>query len=419
MLSSFAVFADEGRCLFTDNGIDYQCLSGNGVTVVGFSLGNEDRGRLVIPQTVQIDGVTYTVEGINEEAFANTAITILDIDADIKNFGMNVFSGCDNLENVYFNNNNIDYIPEGCFRNCKKLTYISLPLSLEKVGAGCFEGCSQLSKLDLPSGLKEIGEDAFRGCSLMDGIYLHCFMLKLGDGAFADTQSPFLEEIGYIFGDYEKIFSDSPITVKSVIVPGYSAPRKYREISKSEVKDAEEARYALIPNSDIEEVALIAREDIRYTIEDGPRCLQVSLDLPEGGIDLNRQYPLTTPIYVYIDLREHAVPLDKMVVMYNGKDITSTVIGNRVTIETAFPYSRDYYWPENKGVDVNRILILNRDEIAGLEGIDAYSSDEVISVYSIDGRFIGSFGSLTEWKNGAEKGIYIVSTSEGNVKVKI
>ena len=88
-------------------------------------------------------------------------------------------------------NNNTDYIvPDsvtrirhGAFRECKKLSSITLPESLELIEAEAFIGCAGLGSINLPASLRYIGEDAFKECPNLQTITLS-ITTKTGYKAF-------------------------------------------------------------------------------------------------------------------------------------------------------------------------------------------------------------------------------------------
>ena len=67
-----------------------------------------------------------------------------------------------NLINATFHGHTIR---NDAFYNCSKLTSMSLPSELTRIGSGAFIDCSKLALTSLPSGLTRIGNGAFIGCS--------------------------------------------------------------------------------------------------------------------------------------------------------------------------------------------------------------------------------------------------------------
>ncbi|MEE1154818.1 MAG: leucine-rich repeat domain-containing protein, partial [Acutalibacteraceae bacterium] len=60
----------------------------------------------------------------------------------------------------------VKYIDNEAFMNCKELTSINLPDSLEEIGARAFQGCEKLTSITIPDSVVTIYSGAFRGCGL-------------------------------------------------------------------------------------------------------------------------------------------------------------------------------------------------------------------------------------------------------------
>lgn len=73
------------------------------------------------------------------------------------------------------------------------LTQVSLPSSLEAIGAGAFAGCTSLTAISIPASVTEIGEGAFYGSGLVS---VSVDAATIGDRAFTYCQSLLAVEIG-------------------------------------------------------------------------------------------------------------------------------------------------------------------------------------------------------------------------------
>ena len=102
--------------------------------------------ELSIPETINYNGITYTVTEIGEWAFTSS------------------IAGC-------------------------KIERVILPPTIKKIGAGAFDLCKQLSSINLPEGLVEIGAWAFWATPSLTKIYIPSSVKKIGDDAFHGSQS--------------------------------------------------------------------------------------------------------------------------------------------------------------------------------------------------------------------------------------
>ena len=62
-------------------------------------------------------------------------------------------------------------IPDRAFYNCKNITLIIFPTSLESIGESAFSNCTSLNNLRFHSGLSSIGSQAFQNCANLTKIH--------------------------------------------------------------------------------------------------------------------------------------------------------------------------------------------------------------------------------------------------------
>ena len=176
-------------------------------------------GNLTIPATVDNDGITYSVTGVDGGAFEYcvglTSVTVPNsvkkiddgaffgcsslktviIPDSIMTFGYNVFAQCDMLKyNEYDNasylgntknpyivlvkakstdiiscevNSNCKFIHCNAFEGCHNLNSIVIPNSVISIGNWAFAGCSSLTIFPVPNSVTRIGENAFPGCGFI------------------------------------------------------------------------------------------------------------------------------------------------------------------------------------------------------------------------------------------------------------
>lgn len=89
----------------------------------------------------------------------------------------------------------------GAFSNCKNLTSVSLPDSLQSTGSA-FYGCESLNSVNIPSGVTTIGYSSFYGCKSLKNITIPDSVTTIEERAFSDC-----EKLGSL---------NIPISVKSI-----------------------------------------------------------------------------------------------------------------------------------------------------------------------------------------------------------
>ena len=105
-------------------------------------------GRVEIPGTVEVDGVSIKVVSIGKEAFCD----------------------CGELQEVTIPGS-VTVIGEYAFFGCSGLTAVTIPGSVTVIRWGAFRGCSGLTAVTIPGSVTVIGDDAFSGCSGLNAVY--------------------------------------------------------------------------------------------------------------------------------------------------------------------------------------------------------------------------------------------------------
>ena len=188
---AFAAGAAGVGSTFTVDKIRYQVLSENTVTVISntdeTSLGDEGigfgiptyKGELVIPQTVEYEGVTYTVTEIKMIAFGYTdQITKVTLPGSIRKIGERAFYQCRGLEEVVLSEG-LEEIGAMAFEQCTKLSKLTIPSTVIKIGSAAFGNCKLLQSLHIPAGVEEGLAKALVGNSL----YPHLDHVTVAEGS--------------------------------------------------------------------------------------------------------------------------------------------------------------------------------------------------------------------------------------------
>lgn len=139
---------------------DYRWVVSGGNIVLTYYFGNDMTPNV----PAEINGLP--VVSIGNNCFKNQKITSVYIPSSVNNIGVAAFSGCSELENVYFMGpESTVHIGASAFQNCKKLVFIRLPLDTQSIGNNAFSNCESLETLEIPISVKEIGPGAFTGTS--------------------------------------------------------------------------------------------------------------------------------------------------------------------------------------------------------------------------------------------------------------
>jgi hypothetical protein len=140
---------------------------GVSVTVTGHVDGTGATGPLIIPETKTIDGVTYTVTAIKNDAFRNYRGLTGDlvIPNSVVTIGSRAFMNCSGFTSLTLGNS-LTTISIGAFSNCNSFTgSLILPESLTIILGNAFQNCSGFTgDLTIPAGVTSLGS-AFAGCS--------------------------------------------------------------------------------------------------------------------------------------------------------------------------------------------------------------------------------------------------------------
>ena len=184
--------------------------------------------EVVVPATVEHEGGTYRVTALAAEAFyfnsKTTSVTLpeglesigssafffarniktLHIPDSVKTIGSMAFSGVSNaplnipasiefIGDSAFNNSGVvdgdfpeglTYLGEKAFMNCKGLTTITLPSTVETYGPNIFYGCKNVTYVELPQNMEKIPNGLLWSCTGLKRIYIPSSVKTIGNAAF-------------------------------------------------------------------------------------------------------------------------------------------------------------------------------------------------------------------------------------------
>lgn len=232
---------------------------------------------LVIPSSINYNGIDFAVTAIGNRAFFNctnltsvvlpnsltcigtnafcgcsNAFTSLVISENVDTIGSYAFFGCNNLtlviwnarncvnmgywDGFYYNfsspfsssvqtfifGDNVQTIPNYLCYGLTQLTSIALPNTVTKIGESAFRNCSGLISFTMENGVQTIGDHAFSDCSNLPQIVLPNTVTKIDESAFYNCRNLTTAIVGnsidtigcYAFMDCERLISiELPATV--------------------------------------------------------------------------------------------------------------------------------------------------------------------------------------------------------------
>lgn len=142
-------------------------------------------GSVTIPPSVLHSGKTYSVTGIDDNAFKSCwYLTSITIPNTVVSVGLQSFYFCSSLYTIHWGSS-VQTIGASAFENCSSLTNIDIPNSVVSIGNHAFEYCTAVSSISIGNSVTTIGERAFSNCSSATTLTLGNSVSTIGDGAFS------------------------------------------------------------------------------------------------------------------------------------------------------------------------------------------------------------------------------------------
>ena len=192
---------------FMVDGICYNILSEDDMTVEVTESPYDYAGDVVIPAEVTYDGGTYSVTAIGDYAFndcdALTSVSMPSVTAigdwaftscltlrlvempEVTTIGERAFVACEALTSVEMPE--VTTIGEMAFNYCDALTSVEMP-KVTTIGERAFNLCDALTSVEMPE-VTAIGESAFSHCDVLTSVDIPASVTTIGNGAFDGCSS--------------------------------------------------------------------------------------------------------------------------------------------------------------------------------------------------------------------------------------
>ncbi len=171
------------------DGINYNIVTeAKTAEVIAKSSGSYS-GDIVIPATVEYDGVVCDVTSIGSKAFYNcSGLTSVTIGSGVTSIGDYAFDGCSGLTSIDIPNS-VTSIGGGAFWGCSGLTSITIGNSVTSIGSSAFLYCTGLTSVTIPNSVTSIGDWSFSECSGLTSVTIGNSVTSIGDYAFQKCTS--------------------------------------------------------------------------------------------------------------------------------------------------------------------------------------------------------------------------------------
>lgn len=154
-----------GGQTFMVDGICYEIKNINAKVVHVHKLPDDKKysGRVVIPSSVNYNGVKYDVKAVNDEAFYWSDVLSVNISGNVEIVGKKAFSDCRKMENLSLHDGLVK-IDENAFHNLFELQSLKIPDTVREIGRSAFSQCcltDNYSDLIIPDSVVSLGMSAF------------------------------------------------------------------------------------------------------------------------------------------------------------------------------------------------------------------------------------------------------------------
>ncbi len=154
------------------------------VELVSLTSASPATDYLNIPNTVQYESLTFTVNSLGVRCCSSSTLKSVNIPSTITTIKEGAFEKCTSLASVSFQEGVTD-IGEGVFQGCKSLASITLPKTVRSLGSRCFSASALLS-FACPDSLRGIDGWCFSDCKSLTNVIFNDSLKYISGMAFYD-----------------------------------------------------------------------------------------------------------------------------------------------------------------------------------------------------------------------------------------
>jgi len=172
---------------FTADGIHYRIMNSS-LAVIECENPEGYIGNITIPKTVIYKNYTYTVTKVGSTAFRNcgklSSVTLPDT---IREIEPRAFEAC-GISQITLPSK-LKVLGKYAFYNCKKLKEIEIPQAITKIEFGTFRNCAGLESIKLSPKIDTIDYLAFDSCVSLKAIDISALIKYISTDAFLSCQA--------------------------------------------------------------------------------------------------------------------------------------------------------------------------------------------------------------------------------------
>ncbi|MDE6359969.1 MAG: leucine-rich repeat domain-containing protein [Muribaculaceae bacterium] len=173
---------------------------------------------VVIPGQVTVDGETYAVKSIVDQAFLDcNSLLEVTIEEGVESIGSWTFGRSLNIVSVSLPTS-LTSVATNAFRSCKSITTLVLPDNLTSIGTFAFAELTSMTSLTLPANLTTVGGNIFHGSSSLTEVNFNTGLTTITGSAFYNCGLTTLTIPETITSISDGAFSQSK-NLKTVILP--------------------------------------------------------------------------------------------------------------------------------------------------------------------------------------------------------